>query len=275
MKRFSSVVIALAAIALAAACGSSGSSSSTNNVTPTTASAKATSMATNAAFLGYQTYAGVQQALAGGVAGFVVTKGEKSTTFNGMTVNCTAGSTFDSYDCTFTDAMGGTAHVTGSFTINQAGDLVTFVANQTYTNFRPDAEILLDGSMNGSFVIRPAAFGSSAAISVEKTSADQCTLLETETEPLGCTSGGTCAEANAALVAEFTVGADGLTVTDSSCPQVITVVFSPSYTMQGLMCFTSQATSMTMTWTTTGNVTVNGDTVSSWSGSWTCDLTQF
>lgn len=262
MKKTGSIIIAVALIAFLSACGGGGSSSTTTTTTPTATSAK--SMAVNSELLsfGAEMMAAIPTALGAGM----VTK----TTVGDYTYDCSG--TMNTYSCTITDPQGGSCTATGSFT--GTGTSV-FLATTTCDNFRPDSSTLVDGGLTIEISVNEAnAPTDAAAMTVAKnmtkeTGSDECDINDDDNtwgENDMCRESGTeCTAQSAYFVFTYSIGSDGLTITNP-CG---TFIYSPGLTMSAFMCAITQSS---FTFTFDLNGTFNGQPVDM-TETFTCNIT--
>lgn len=252
------LAVALVLLALVAACG--GGSSTTDGTTPTATSTKSIAATSKVMSVGYEAYAEVLAALGGGGAMVVKESGSD------IDFTCSE-MTYASFVCTGTDASGGSCTVSGSATESLNSFTMSFDCN----NFHPDSDTLIDGSFDvGITVHNGAATMTTKGVNPGKVgyakTAGECSIEDDATtfDDGMCTEGGTCTSGSTNLVAilAFTVGSDGLVVTDT-CG---TFTYGAGFNVDENLCFDS--TTMILGFNMNG--TFNGETVD-YDGSWTCN----
>jgi len=249
------LVVAVALLALVAACG--GGDSTSSGGTPSATSTKSIAATSKVMSVGYEAYAQVLAAL-GGSAMVVKESG------SGISFTCSEAA-YSSFLCTGTDLLGGTCTVSGS----ASGDLASFTMSFNCNNFHPDSDTLIDGSFDvGITLYNSGAAMTTKNIAVTKEdAAAECPADNATSFDDGlCTEGGTCTSSSTNLVAilDFTIGSDGLVVTDS-CG---TYTFGANANISENLCFDS--TTIIMGYNIDG--TFNGETID-YSGTWTCSYT--
>lgn len=246
------LAVALVLLALVAACG--GGSSATDGTTPTATSTKSIAATSMVMSVGYQAYAQVLAALGGGGAMVVKETGSD------ITFSCSE-TTYASFVCTGTDMSGGSCTVTGSATESLNSFTMSFDCN----NFHPDSDTTIDGSFDVGITVYngPAAMTTKSIALTKEAEAGECTIADDATSYGGCTEGGTCtsSSANLAAILSFTVGSDGLVVTDS-CG---TFTYGSNFSVDENLCI--ESTTFIMGFNMEG--TFNGETVD-YSDTWTC-----
>jgi len=280
-KRIGSVVIAAAVLAFIAACGGGDGSTSGNGTTGGAAQAKATDMALQTAFFSQEVSAGITKTITSGVVAFTVGKaaGEKCANLDGFTGCCTIASISENFDCTITDAFEGTDHVTGSIILNTTTNIATFTFDQTFTNFHPESDIVVNGPAEGTVKFDMTKFmGSTSAMCIGKSTGTDTSRCE-ETNPAdikipeGCNTTDTaCAESAATASFDMTLGSGTtFTLVDSLCNN--NFEFS-NFDLNATACFTNDMSSATLTLTTSGTLKVNSETIPNLNLSMTCDTSQ-
>lgn len=250
-------------VTVIAGCGGSGSSDGGGGgTTPTATSTK--SVEATAALMAFSmtAYQEILVAIGGG-AGAMAVHGKAG----GLSYTCDVAAA-SGYLCVGNDLQG------GSCTISMSGlnQVTSITFSYDCTTFHVDSNTTIDGSFT--VVITPynapAAMAADAsapgqAIAAKVNSSAECTTQDDSSsfDDGLCTQGGTCTSSSANLVAieTFTVGSDGLVITDA-CG---TFTYGAGLTMETDICY--DATTVTYSYSING--TFNGEAANS-SGTWTC-----
>lgn len=243
-----------------AACGGGGGTTTTDGTTTAATSTQTVAATSKIMMVGYETYA---QLLAqfGGVAAVSSPKAE------GISFTCDT-SVYSSFLCTGTDLRGGYCTVSSSGFNN----VTTFTMSYDCTNFHPDSDTVINGAFavqitlyNGPASSTSVGFFAASTDANKAETAGECAIADDATsfDDGSCNEGGTCTSGSTNLVAilEFTVGNNGLTVTDS-CG---TFAYGSDFVVSEDLCI--NPTTLVMGFTMDG--TLNSEVID-YSSSWTC-----
>ncbi len=217
-------MIVVAAVFALAACGGSGSSTDTGGTgtAPAATSAKTVNNLTSVGQFGQEMFTTINDSLAGaGVPASVKAAKYLAPVKTTATAEC-AMVDENSFTCTVNDGLGGTCDVTGDYSDATAFFTVTLDC----VNFQGDCTTTIDGSFAMSASMNEANFPSDFAAMTAKTTGEDSTDtdcdatcdVEDEDTTFGeddlCSEGGTCAEAAAFFIFDYTIGDEGLTIVD-------------------------------------------------------------